>query len=69
MEVTCRQVYRLAPHPCLLEIFTGRGVREPGDAPDLVIDGQGLGDGSGNLSGRTGDQDLGTAHPLMVCDR
>ena len=69
IEVTCGQVDRLAPHPRLLEVFTHRGIGEPGDPPDFVIDRQGFGDGSGNLSGWTGDQNLGTAHGLMVCDR
>jgi hypothetical protein len=40
-------------HPLALE-----GLGEPGDAPDLVVPGQLLGHGEGDLAGRSGDEDL-----------
>ena len=65
-EVTRGQVDGLAPNPGLLEAFPRRGVGEAGDAPHLVVGREGSGDGSGDLAARTGDQDLGSAHALIV---
>ena len=55
-----------AAHPRLLQGLTRRRVGEPGNTPDFVIGRQGLGDRTGNLSGRTGDQNLRATHELIV---
>ena len=65
-EVTCGQVDGLTPNPRLLEAFPRRRVGEAGDAPHLVVGRKCPGDGSGDLAARTGDQDLGSAHELIV---
>ena len=68
-EVTGGQVDRLAPNPGLLERVPSRGIGEAGNTPHFVLARQSPGDGSGDLTGRTGDQDLGTAHGPMLSER
>ena len=65
-EVAGGQIDRLAPHPGLLECVPRGGIGEAGDALHFVLGGQRLGDGSGDLPGRTRDQDFGAAHGVIV---
>ncbi len=67
-EVAVGQVDGFAPHAGLLEAVPRRAVGEAGDAPYLVVGRKRLGDGSGDLPGRTRDQDFGAAHAVIVSD-
>ena len=65
-EVTRREVDGLAPNARLLQAFPCRRVAEAGDAPHFVVGREGLRDGCGDLAARSGDQDFGSAHALIV---
>ena len=65
-EIARREVHGLAPDAALLQALARRGIGETGDAPHLVVGRQRLGDGCGHLAARSGDENLGSAHALIV---